>query len=206
VNACGFDSIPADLGCYLMNEEFVRRNWNLSSVRFVLEDCKGTVASHASVLSSVVETYEYSSSFFDLLALLNPFFLNPRDKRTNAPLLPTEERGKKFFNPSTDYYLPVGYDWTLKCFTCPAYLLQTIDKRIVNRSNAMLNWKYGKNFIFTERFFVRSLFPFLFSLVSSLLVCFLLFLAFFAFLTRDHLSFSFSPSLPSPSFVVASLT
>eukprot|EP01040_Poterioochromonas_malhamensis_P010639 gene10639-11585_t len=145
VHSCGIDAIPADLGVYLMVDEFKKKGWHIAAIRLVLEDAKGTIS--AGTIQSAIEAYE-NSSILELVSISSPFFLNPRDSKSHSPTVPTRE-GVGILSNSRDSYIP-GFDWTLRAWTAP-YFLQMIDTRIVNRSNALLNWKYGQNFIFYER-------------------------------------------------------
>ena len=40
----------------------------------------------------------------------------------------------------------IGYDFFLRCWAAPFYF-QPIDVRVANRSNALINQKYGQNLI-----------------------------------------------------------
>ena len=55
-----------------------------------------------------------------------------------------------------------GYDEVFQTYTSP-YIMQGIDTRVVNRSNALSGWQYGRNFIFSERVMASSMIAAMFS-------------------------------------------
>ena len=65
-----------------------------------------------------------SSSLSQLGALSNPYCLNPLDPHQKAR--------------ASDCSLP-GYDSLARAYTAP-YLMQSVDTRVVNRSNALQAW------------------------------------------------------------------
>jgi short subunit dehydrogenase-like uncharacterized protein len=167
-----------------MVAEMTNRNCQIQSVRYILEEIKGPISTGA--LVSFVKTFE-SFSVSEILAFSNPFYLNPRDDKTNNPFVPL--RNKSLFLGAKDNY-PFCYDFQLGYWTTP-FFLQSVDSRVVNRSNALLHWKYGQSFIFCERMKVGS---FLVALVISILFFVFQLLALFAFtrkilkvlLPKDH--------------------
>jgi len=84
-----------------------------------------------------------SSSLSELVALLNPFYLSPRDEKGKL-----QEPGSKTKFACGDRSTPY-YDSLLKKW-CAPFVMQAIDTRVVNRSNAVMNWQYGQNFIYNE--------------------------------------------------------
>jgi short subunit dehydrogenase-like uncharacterized protein len=141
-----------------MQDEMRKRNYQIQSVRYILEESKGPISTGA--LASLVETFE-SCSVIEILAFSNPFYLNPRDDKTNYPLVPFQD--KSLCLGVKENYL-FGYDFKLGYWTTP-FFFQSVDFRVVNRSNALLYWKYGQAFIFCERMKVS----FLAALILSIL-------------------------------------
>ena len=77
-----------------------------------------------------------SSSLSQLGALSNPYCLNPLDPATGEPLQPSLDPHQKA--RASDGSLP-GYDPLAGSYTVP-YVMQFIDTRVVNRSNALQVW------------------------------------------------------------------
>eukprot|EP01034_Spumella_vulgaris_P022746 gene22746-28904_t len=144
VNCCGFDCIPSDLGAQMIVEEIQKRGAVAHEVRFTAHDVDGGAS--GGTIYSMMNMFA-TNSFKTLKALSNPFFLNPRDKVTNRPVEPSTDPA--LLNTAQDKTV-CDYDSQLKCWTIP-YIMQAIDTRIVNRSNALSNFKYGPHFVFTER-------------------------------------------------------
>jgi short subunit dehydrogenase-like uncharacterized protein len=146
VNCCGFDCIPSDLGAQMIVEELQRRGsvGGAKEVRFTAYDVYGGVS--GGTISSMMGMFA-SNSFKALQALSNPFFLNPRDKATRQPVEPSTD--PSLLSTAQDKTL-CDYDSQLRCWTIP-YFMQAIDTRVVNRSNALSGFKYGPQFVFTER-------------------------------------------------------
>lgn len=144
VNCCGFDCIPSDLGCQLIVEEMFKRSLIPKEVNLIAK-AEGGVS--GGTIASMLNVMEQPNSI--LLEMSNPFYLNPRI-------------GQKFESPTDPLVLSqasdcfsMGYDKFSKSYTI-GYVMQSIDTRIVNRSNALLNFKYGKNFIYKEKLAVPN--------------------------------------------------
>jgi len=77
-----------------------------------------------------------TNSLSQLGALSNPYCLNPLDPATGEPLKPSLDPKQKA--RASDGSLP-GYDSLARAYTAP-YLMQSVDTRVVNRSNALQAW------------------------------------------------------------------
>jgi short subunit dehydrogenase-like uncharacterized protein len=102
----------------------------------------GTIASAINIITS--------TPMAELQKLGNPFYLAPRDAATGEPTGPAD------YSASTDAAAP-GYDDVFKTYTAP-WLMQGVNTRIVNMSNAKRGWDWGKDFVYTERLKSSSLF------------------------------------------------
>jgi len=169
VPCCGFDCIPSDLGCEMIIEEIQRKGLQPTEVRFLADEMLG--AASGGTIASVVNLFE-SYPTAKLLELANPFCLNPRDDK-NIPVAPTDGAVVKAASDN----MGVGYDNVLKRFTMP-WIMQGIDTRVVNRSNALKSWSYGRNFLYTERMLAPSLFAAIMSVILMPLGSALLFFNF----------------------------
>lgn len=111
----------------------------------------GTIAS----VINLFESYPVST----LIELADPYYLAPRDD-SNVPIRPTN---KAIITAATDNMM-LGYDKIFKTWTMP-YIMQGIDTRVVNRSNS-LGWRYGQNFLYSER--MKA--PFAVALLTTLIM------------------------------------
>ena len=143
VSCCGFDCIPCDLGNQLIVEELQKKGADVREVRFTAFEVKGSAS--GGTLHSMMNMFA-STSFPALLALLNPYYLNPVPEGKTKPITPADK--------SVQYRardkLVFDYDRINQCWGIP-YIMQSVDTRLVNRSNALQNFKYGEKFVFTER-------------------------------------------------------
>lgn len=168
VNCAGFDCIPADLGCQMIAEEMLKRGLEPNHVRLLLIKAKGQAS--GGTIASLLAIFEFPLKI--LRQLTNPYFLNQR-KPDGLLDEPTESNVRWAASDNA----VVDYDRVQKSWTLP-YLMQQIDTRIVNRSNSLLDFRYGRNFVFSERMMVPNL-PI--ALVGSLLMPLLGSLFFFSF-------------------------
>ena len=142
VNCCGFDCIPADMGVMMLADAMKSNGVEPEEIRFIMKDAKG--AASGGTLASVFNILE-SSTNEALVASSNPFFLAPRDAATGQPIEATD---KAVVNMNRDTFSFL-YDKIEGSWEAP-YVMQSIDTRIVNRSNALSGWKYGRNVIYRE--------------------------------------------------------
>lgn len=150
MNCCGFDCIPSDLGVQFVAEELERQGCvSIKEVRFLADKVKGGAS--GGTMASVFNLFE-SLPFSELRKLLNPFYLNPRDPGTKQVAPP--HTNSALLSASSDN-LVMGYDQVTRSWTIP-YLMQAIDTRLVNRSNALAGFRYGRNFVFSERMIVPN--------------------------------------------------
>lgn len=134
VNCCGFDSIPSDIGTWmLVHEAKERHGITLDEVKLITGRIKGgvsggTVASMMQVLADVKQDRSI------LRKIGNPYGLNPEGERSGPDQ--GDQRG-------------VRYDDDLPGWTGP-FMMAAINSRIVRRSNALLGYPYGREFRYSE--------------------------------------------------------
>lgn len=141
VNCCGYDCIPADIGCMMAVNKMVSIGLDPKEVRLLVLDGKGAVS--GGTIASMMEIMSQPASV--LAEASSPFALCPRDQSTGSPSSPSDPTSK---NAAADQ-LWIRYDRTYSAWTMP-YVMQFVDTRIVARSNALKLYKYGKNFVFSE--------------------------------------------------------
>jgi short subunit dehydrogenase-like uncharacterized protein len=134
VNSCGFDSIPSDLGVLMVQEEMrARHGAPAASVDAFFGESKGgfsggTVAS----LLNVLEEARHDRTVRRVVG--DPYALDP-SPRQGGP-------------DGSDQY-GVRFDRKLRRWTAP-FLMAAINTRIVRRSNAVLDYPYGRDFRYRE--------------------------------------------------------
>jgi short subunit dehydrogenase-like uncharacterized protein len=136
VHTCGFDSIPSDLGVFLLAEEASRRELGeLTDVTYVLTKTRGGV-SGGTVDSLRGQLDEARRDTASRKLLLDPYALSP-DRDAEPDLGPQRD--------------PMGVvrDEELGGFLAP-FVMGTINTRVVRRSNALLDHAYGRQLRYRE--------------------------------------------------------
>ena len=134
VHSCGFDSIPSDMGNYFIQSRAKEKfNNYLNSVRFALVKSKGGVS--GGTVHSLLNVIEQAVKDKKIRRLMgNPYSLNP------DPSFKGVDKGDQ---RSAKYSDELG-KWTAP------FVMAGINTRIVRRSNALMGFKYGKDFSYTE--------------------------------------------------------
>lgn len=134
VPCCGFDSIPSDLGCLMMNEAMIARHGGpCDGVKLRVKGVRGgfsggTVAS----MLSLIEQAHRDPAVRRLLT--DPYALNP----TGAHRGPDRTEGRG-----------VEWDADFASWIAP-FIMASINTRIVRRSNALMEYPYGRDFRYSE--------------------------------------------------------
>lgn len=142
VNCCGFDCIPADLGTQMIVDEMKKLDVEPVEVRFICKDVKGGAS--GGTIASVMNIFA-TSTIAGLQASSNPYLLAPREDITNSPMQTTNNAIKNLNQDS----FSLSYDSIVGKWMMP-YVMQSIDTRVVHRSNALSNYGYGKDLIYRE--------------------------------------------------------
>jgi len=132
VFSCGYDSLPFELGVFCAQEEAKKAFGAAASrVKGRVREMKGTFS--GGTAASMRALFEAAARDQSLVALLkNPFSLTPGFE---GPKQPPGNR-------------PV-YDEELKTWTAP-FVMANINTRNVHRSNMLLGFPYGKDFVYDE--------------------------------------------------------
>ncbi len=131
VLSCGFDSIPFDLGVYHLQKHAIENHGGASSrVRCRVRGMKGTFS--GGTAASFMETMKRAQKEPEILGWLkDPFSLSPEKGADQPPIhKPMEE---------TD----------LGSWATP-FIMASINTKNVHRSNALLGYKYGRDFQYGE--------------------------------------------------------
>lgn len=146
VHSCGFDSVPSDLTVYALFRAALEDGaGELGETNFVVRSMRGGAS--GGTIASVVEIMRTASSDPDVRRqLADPYSLS------------TDRGAEPELGAQPDLTLRSGGriapelagSWTAAFPMAPA------NTRIVRRSNALLNWAYGRNFRYTETMSVGS--------------------------------------------------
>jgi short subunit dehydrogenase-like uncharacterized protein len=134
VHTCGYDSIPSDLGTLALFDHVERtHNKKLTRITHYAGESKGGVS--GGTIASMLAMMELSSVDRSLRKLLaNPYALNPDPA----------EKGPDGPDP-----MAVRFDDEIGLWTGP-FVMAAVNSRVVRRSNALLEFHYGKDFRYTE--------------------------------------------------------
>ncbi|OBK17983.1 saccharopine dehydrogenase family protein [Mycobacterium asiaticum] len=146
VHACGFDSIPSDMTVYALYKA-ARDDGagELADTNFVVRSLRGgasggTIASVLEVLRTASRDPEARRQMADPYTLSSDRGAEPEvGKQPDLPL----RRGSQLAPELSGL-------WTA------AFLMAPYNTRIVRRSNALLDWAYGRQFRYTETMSVGS--------------------------------------------------
>ena len=131
VHCCGFDSIPSDLGVWLLHQEA----GELAETTFVLKGARGG-ASGGTVDSMTTMLDEAKGDARQRKLLFDPYSLSP-DRDAEPDL------GRQLdFGPPT-------HDDDIGQWLAP-FVMGAINTRTVRRSNALQDWAYGRRFRYRE--------------------------------------------------------
>src|SRR5215468_3950178 len=132
VFSCGFDSVPFELGTFFVQEEAKRAfGAPASRVKGRVRDMRGTLS--GGTAASAKATFDAVAKDLSLVAILNnPFALTPGFDGPKQP------RGSK-----------PAYEEDLQSWSAP-FMMAMINTRNVHRSNMLMGFPYGKEFIYDE--------------------------------------------------------
>jgi short subunit dehydrogenase-like uncharacterized protein len=132
VFSCGFDSVPFELGAFFVQEEAKRAfGAPASRVKGRVRDMRGTLS--GGTAASAKATFDAVARDLSLVAILNnPFALTPGFEGPKQP------RGNK-----------PAYEEDLQSWAAP-FMMALINTRNVHRSNMLMGFPYGREFIYDE--------------------------------------------------------
>lgn len=136
VHTCGFDSIPSDLGVFLLAEAARERGLGtLTDTTYVVKKVRGGV-SGGTVDSLRGQLDEARRDRTSRAILLDPYALSP-DREAEPDLGPQRDP------------MGVEHDPALGGFLAP-FVMGTINTRVVRRSNALQGHAYGRGLRYRE--------------------------------------------------------
>jgi short subunit dehydrogenase-like uncharacterized protein len=132
VFSCGFDSVPFELGAFFVQEE-AKRVFGAPALRVKgrVRDMRGTLS--GGTAASAKATFDAVAKDLSLVAILkDPFALTPGFKGPKQP------PGSK-----------PAYEEDLQSWAAP-FMMALINTRNVHRSNMLMGFPYGKEFVYDE--------------------------------------------------------
>ena len=134
VNCCGFDSIPSDLGVQFLQEKAVEQQGSpCSPVELVVRAMKG--GGSGGTIASALNALEESQRDREVARIMvQPYSLNPEGEREGPD--GRDQRG-------------MAYSELAGVWTAP-FVMAVINMRVVRRSNALMDYPYGRDFEYNE--------------------------------------------------------
>lgn len=133
VHCCGFDSIPSDIGAFVLQREArARFGKPMHKVRLYVGPTRGGFS--GGTVASMMEIVDQARDPQVRRVLFDPYALNP----------PGERRGPDGRDPATVSWAPDVDAWRAP------FLMGPINTRVVRRSNALLDHAYGRDFKYQE--------------------------------------------------------
>ncbi|MDQ2621472.1 MAG: saccharopine dehydrogenase NADP-binding domain-containing protein [Actinomycetota bacterium] len=136
VHTCGFDSIPSDLGVLALHEAALAAGaGDLGQTTFVVEAMKGG-ASGGTIASMMGQLDESRNDRNARRLAADPYALSPDRGAEPDPKTERDAMGISRDPDTGDFLAP--------------FLMASVNTRVVRRSNALLDWPYGKSFRYRE--------------------------------------------------------
>lgn len=134
VHCCGYDSVPSDLGTLaLFSHAQESRGVQLARIDHFAGEVRGGVS--GGTIASMLGVMQQASADPALRRLLvDPYSLNPAPRPTGP-----DERDA----------LSLRFDSRLGMWTAP-WVMAAVNSRVVRRSNAVMNFRYGRDFRYSE--------------------------------------------------------
>jgi len=134
VFSCGFDSIPSDMGVYFLQKQAIAAFGEpVSDITLYVIKMKGGAS--GGTVYSLLNVIEEAKQNKEVVKLLNnPYSLNP---------------DPNFKGPDKQDQTAALFDTHLQKWTAP-FVMSGINTRIVRRSNALMDFKYGQEFKYKE--------------------------------------------------------
>lgn len=134
VHCCGFDSIPSDLGTFLV-QDFAKRERGApcEQVKLFVERIKGGLS--GGTLDSMANAVEKASQSREARrALGHPYSLNPAGEQSG---------------PDGGSQSGVRHDDDADVWTAP-FIMARVNEKVVRRSHALLDFEWGRDFRYSE--------------------------------------------------------
>lgn len=133
-HCCGFDSIPSDMGVFFLQNELKKKTGSYAKeIKFYVKAMSGTFSGGTlASLQNVMAEAAKDKSIYKVL--LNPYGLNPEGERSG---------------PDKRDLVKPKYDKEVDQWVGP-FVMAGINTKVVRRSNALADYPYGKDFLYSE--------------------------------------------------------
>ena len=134
INSCGFDSIPSDMGVFYSQKIFFEKTGEYANkINMRVAGAKGGISGGTyNSLSNVLEEARVDKEVRK--TLVNPYGLNPIDKQIGSDKPDLQS---------------VIFDKVSNSWIAP-FVMAGINTKIVRRSHALIDFKYGSDFSYDE--------------------------------------------------------
>ena len=133
VHFCGFDSIPSDIGVWMLQEDFYQQtNEYLDDIRFYMGPSKGGFS--GGTIASMLHLFENLHDPTIRRTLGNPYALDPKDG---------------IQKPNISDVIRPTYDTDIQKWI-GSFIMAGTNTRVVRRSHALLGYPFGHNFRYQE--------------------------------------------------------
>jgi len=134
VNSCGFDSIPSDIGVFYLQQQAMEKYGEpCEEIILLVKAVKGGAS--GGTFASMLNAVEEARNDRTVARILgDPYCLNPQGER----------QGPDSRDQNGTRYCPMAGVWTAP------FVMAAINTRIVRRSNALLDYAYGRDFRYSE--------------------------------------------------------
>lgn len=134
VFTCGFDCIPSDLGAFFLHEEMKKRHGvPCSRVQYRVKGFSGA-ASGGTIASMFNMMDEMQQDRSIIKTMTAPYALNPAGEQSG---------------PDAAEAVMASYDPEFEEWIAP-FLMGAVNTKVVRRSNALLDYAYGRDFRYDE--------------------------------------------------------
>ena len=132
--SCAFDSVPSDIGAYVLNRDASSIHGQpCRSIRMLVRAMKGGAS--GGTIASILNVIDEARSDRSIARLMNdPYALNPTGERDG---------------PDGGDQTGAVFDQHGKVWTGP-FIMAGINTRTVRRTNALLGYPYGRDFRYSE--------------------------------------------------------
>ena len=134
VNCCGFDSVPMDIGAWFLQREATERHGvPCSHITLLVRSMRGG-ASGGTMASMMNIMREARADRDTARVLANPYSLNPYDGYRGPD--GSDQKGVRYHDAAGTWTAP--------------FVMATVNTRVVRRSNALLDYAWGRDFRYDE--------------------------------------------------------
>ena len=134
VHSCGFDSIPSDIGVWFLQREARQRHGEAcAEIKLLVEAMKGGAS--GGTFASMTNAIEESRRDRNIARILvDPYSLNPAGERSG---------------PDGRDHIGIEFNDESGTWTAP-FVMASVNTRVVRRTNALLDYSYGRKFRYSE--------------------------------------------------------